>query len=230
MSDTLLTQTSAAPPASTGPALAPGDTPANAMGLWNKVTAKAVAEHEAKPAQPASPPSQGQPASPSPQAQPQPQPAATAESYTEFSLPEGTAKDPELAGEFSALAKELGLPQEGAQRLVDLYVSRARDAAEAPYRQWQEQQGQWQKQVKADRELGGLGLPRNIATAGKAIDAFGGPELRRALEATGAGNHPEMVRFFYRVGKAISEDGMVTSRAARSSKSYAEVFYPDHNN
>jgi len=229
MSDTILTQNTdsgAQQPVSAPVSATPGDTPANALGLWNKVAATAVAEKEAREA---GRPFGAQPQPTQPQAERRPA-AATPDAYADFALPEGVQPDTQLSAEFKALAKELGLPQEGAQRLVDLYAERAREAAEGPTRLWQEQQSQWQKQVKADRELGGLGLARNIATAGKAIDAFGGPDLRRALEITGAGNHPDVVRFFYRVGKAISEDGMVAPRAARSTKSYAEIFYPDHNN
>ena len=44
------------------------------------------------------------------------------EAYEKFSLPEGFEYDEGKAKEFGALARELGLPQDKAQRLVDMYV------------------------------------------------------------------------------------------------------------
>jgi hypothetical protein len=46
--------------------------------------------------------------------------------------------------------------------------------------------------------------------AKKALDAFGTAELRSLLNESGLGNHPEVIRFMFRAGKAISEDSMVT--------------------
>jgi hypothetical protein len=142
---------------------------------------------------------------------PQPDP------YANFQLPEHTGIDDEVGGQFKALAKELGLKPDGARRLIDLYSAANQRLHDG-----------WRNQTAGDRELGGYNLARNVATAGKAIDKFGGPELRKALDATGAGNHPEVVRFFYRVGKALSEDGLVRPTHGRVSKSYGETFYPKH--
>ena len=56
----------------------------------------------------------------------------------------------------------------------------------------------------------------------------GGPELAKALEETGTGNHPEFIRFFKRVGDAIGEDGMSFGGASKpGEKSLAERMFPD---
>ncbi len=137
--------------------------------------------------------------------------------YADFHLPRHTGIDTEVDGQFKTLAKDLGLKPEGARRLVDFYSSANQRLHDG-----------WRNQTANDRELGGYNLTRNVATAGKAIDKFGSPELRKALDATGAGNHPEIVRFFVRVGKALAEDGLVRPTHGRVSKSYAETFYPNH--
>ncbi|MEC7472463.1 MAG: hypothetical protein VX946_03765 [Pseudomonadota bacterium] len=43
----------------------------------------------------------------------------------------------------------------------------------------------------------------------KAIEKFGSPELRQVLNDSGLGNHPELVKFCHRIGKAISDDSLV---------------------
>jgi hypothetical protein len=52
-------------------------------------------------------------------------------------------------------------------------------------------------------------LAENLSVAKKALDAFGSPELRVLLEQSGLGNNPEVIRFMFRAGKAISEDSFV---------------------
>jgi len=149
------------------------------------------------------------------------------ESYADFTVPDGLVADPQLAAEFKVLAKECGLPQEAAQQLVDLYAERVRDLAESPNRLWQQTQGEWRQQARSDREIGGARFAANVALANKAVDTFGGPALRQALGQTGAGNHPEVIRFFCRVGNAISEDAMVAPHSAASRRSTLDILFPN---
>ena len=66
-----------------------------------------------------------------------------------------------------------------------------------------------------------------------ALKAFATPELRELLQKSGLGNHPEIIRFMYRAGKAISTDDYVGasqgSGASRSTPkdmaSYANALY-----
>ena len=67
----------------------------------------------------------------------------------------------------------------------------------------------WSESSKADNEFGGEKLAENLATAKKALDAFGSPELKQLLNESGLGNHPEVIRMMYRAGKSISEDTFV---------------------
>jgi hypothetical protein len=146
-------------------------------------------------------------------------PAAPAAKYADFHLPAGVTLDPELTAEFEALAQELALPQDAAQRLVDMHASRMQTHQSANH-------AKWQHQSRNDAEIGGANLSRTIAVANRALDRFGTPQLRSALSETGIGNHPEFIRFVHRVGKALSEDGYVPASHGRVNKSYAETFYP----
>lgn len=124
---------------------------------------------------------------------------------------------------FKATAKELGLPQDAAQKLVTLQ-------AEAQLSQLQAVRSQWQEQAKADKEFGGDKFDENLAVAKRALEKFGTPEFNAYLNATGLGNHPELIRAFYRAGKAISEDGFVPGRGGQQGgDSLAQRMFPTMN-
>ena len=59
---------------------------------------------------------------------------------------------------------------------------------------------------------------------GGRLDAFATPEFRQLLEQTGMGNHPEVIRTFYRAGKAISEDGLVSGSAPKAPRDARSLF------
>lgn len=124
----------------------------------------------------------------------------------EFKPLEGRQLDPEFIKAYSETAKELNLPQEKAQKLLDKMgpVIEARQLE-----QINAVRSQWENSSKTDAEFGGAKLEENLGVARKALDQFGTPELRELLNASGIGNHPEVVRFFYRAGKALTSDNFV---------------------
>lgn len=151
------------------------------------------------------------------------------EAYETFTLPEGVEVDEATLGEAAAMFKDIGLPQDKAQKLVDFYTGKLAAAAEAPQKLWEATQADWQGKVRADPEIGGTKLDATIATAAKAIDKFGGTALRDALDITGAGNHPEIIRFFSRVGASLSEADFVTGSpkgGAGARQTTANALYP----
>ncbi|MCR0998664.1 peptidase [Serratia rubidaea] len=123
----------------------------------------------------------------------------------EFSAPEGQELDANALSVFEPIAKELGLSQEQAQKLVDIYPQLQQQQAEA----WSKQVADWGEQVKADKEIGGDNFNASVGAAQRALDQFGNPELREYLEASGLGNHPALVRFCAKVGKSMAEDSIV---------------------
>lgn len=124
--------------------------------------------------------------------------------YT-FEMPEGIDLDKAGVDEFTAIAKELKLPKDAADKLVGLEVKRLQKAQQDHVTLVES----WAEQVKVDQEIGGDKLAENLAVARKAVDAFGSPGLKDLLNSTGLGNHPEVVKAFFKAGKAISEDGFV---------------------
>lgn len=143
------------------------------------------------------------------------------ESY-EFEMPEGVEIDTVAAEEFAGIAKELKLSKEEAQKVADVGAKMAQRQLEAH----QKLVSDWIETVKTDKEIGGDALNENLATARKAIDTFGSPELKDLFNQWGIGNHPEVVKFAVKVGKAISDDGFVRGGNTTAPKSAAEIMYP----
>src|SRR5690554_5280802 len=129
--------------------------------------------------------------------------------YADFQLPEGIEIDADVMTEFKGLAKELGITQEAAQKLIDLQASMEEKRAETLQQMVADQSQQWANQVKNDPDIGGEIYDQSVALAVKTIETFGSPELRTLLNDSGLGNHPELVKFCHRIGKAISEDTLV---------------------
>jgi hypothetical protein len=152
-------------------------------------------------------------------------PEGAPESY-EFKAPEGVSFDEGVIGAFSEVAKELNLPQDAAQKVLDKMapVIQARQME-----QFEAARNQWAEATKADKEFGGEKLDENLATAKKALDTFGTPEFRALLKESGFGNHPEVIRVFYRAGKAISEDRFVAGQGGKTNQSDARRLYAASN-
>ncbi|EMG9341045.1 peptidase [Proteus mirabilis] len=141
----------------------------------------------------------------------------------EFKAPEeGQELDKGALEVFESIARELNLNNEQAQKLVDVYGSKIMPAIQKQINDgWQKQTEQWAKTVKADEELGSN---ESIGAAQKALDTYGSDDLKLYLTETGLGNHPEIIRAFAKIGKAMSEDGLVTGNS-NGSKSAADVLF-----
>lgn len=152
-------------------------------------------------------------------------PQGAPETYT-FQAPEGTTLDEAVLESFSAVAKELDLPQDKAQMVLD---KMAPVLATRQVEQLQAARETWAETSRADKEFGGEKLDENLAVAKKAMDAFATPELRTLLNESGLGNHPEVIRMFYRTGRAMSEDRFVTGQAAPARQKDARNLYAASN-
>lgn len=207
-------QTSTASAADAQVANTQGTAPAN--GGQQQATEAASAATAAAPA--------AEPAKAAEQAATTPAPKAP-EQYADFTMPEGVEINPEIREQFKQLAKDLDLTQEQAQKLIDLDSKRAAAQVDA----FKKTSDAWFAQTQSDKEIGGENLKANAAVAAVAIDKFGTPELKTLLQETGLIFHPEMIRAFYRAGKAISEDTIVTGQgggASKAPRSLATALYP----
>lgn len=148
------------------------------------------------------------------------------EAYADFVLPEGLRIDEAAFNDFAPLAKEFGLTQEQAQKLVDVaagLVDRTTKTAEGVHA---DTIRKWADDSRNDAEVGGKDFDANLAVAVSAIDKFGDDELKQILDASGFGNHPAVVRLFYRVGKAAGSDAAVVTGTAVKAANPLAAMYP----
>ncbi len=149
-------------------------------------------------------------------------PEGAPESY-DFKAPEGKGYDPAVLDSFSAAAKQANLTQDAAQKLLE---SMAPALAERQQAQVKAVQDGWLDASRSDKEFGGDKLQSNLAVAKTALDKFASPELKSLLTTTGLGNNPEVIRMFYRAGKAISEDTFVSgSPSTDKSRDIGAILY-----
>lgn len=150
--------------------------------------------------------------------------------YEAFKLPEGAKIDEATLGKAQGLFKELGLPQAGAQKLIDMYSDLHKQVANSHTEAWQKTEKEWLSAIRADKEIGSGDekiLRSDVKAAiSKTIDALGGDELRTALNITGAGNNPAIVKALFKASSAFVEGKHVGGEPAKPAKSAAARMYP----
>lgn len=153
-------------------------------------------------------------------------PEGAPEKY-DFKPAEGQELDAAALEQFEPIARELNLTNEQAQKMVDLYGTKIMPMVQQQQAEaWQKTTEQWAADVKADKEIGGDKLTGNLSAAQRALEQFGDPELKEYLDSTGLGNHPALVKAFIKVGKAMSEDKVVTGGHESGGSDLISAFYP----
>ena len=133
------------------------------------------------------------------------------ETYGAFKDVDGNEYSPDSVRQFSEAAKKVGLSQEKAQALFETMVPTAKAHMMNDLRAKAEQ---WALDCEKDPEIGGANFGANKAVAISGYREFATPELRTILNASGLGNHPEVVRHFYRLGKTLQQDKGVYGNAS----------------
>jgi hypothetical protein len=161
--------------------------------------------------------------------------AAVPETY-ELTPPEGFELNDDSVAAATPVFKELGLSNEQANKLMPVAADFAKRIVEQRDQQFLgtilEQRKTWLSEAKADKEIGGTNWDATMQASARALDQLGFPKgspLRSALDESGFGNHPELIRFMAKVGKAIGEDTDFVrgdANAAVTKKTDAELFYP----
>lgn len=126
----------------------------------------------------------------------------------DFKVPEGYY-DPAVADRVSSVAKDLKLPQEAAQRLLDVAAAEVTAYKAQSAANTDRIVAGWETTSKADKEIGGVDYEKNVGLAQAALKKFGTEALLKGLSDSGFGNHPELVRTFMRIGKAMKEDDFI---------------------
>ena len=158
------------------------------------------------------------------------------ETYS-FEPPEGIEIDEDTQGridEFSETAREMGLTQQQYQSLIEYDINRVQQLNDVAVESWGRQVEEWRKSAKADKEIGGEKFTENLKVAESALKQFGDTDLRALFKSPSPenpaglaiGNHPAMLRFLNRVGKAIAEPSLLQGDAAPQTEGTLKRMYP----
>lgn len=152
------------------------------------------------------------------------------ETYEAFKVPQGMTLHDSVLTEFQGVAKELGLPQDKAQLVIDRLAPKIAERQQAHLGELMaETRKGWRDSITADKELGGTNAEATFGTAKRAMDAFFSPDFVKFLEDTGLGDHPEMVRGFVKVGQLVKQDGTHVQGGANNQPDLAKRLYPNSN-
>ncbi len=146
----------------------------------------------------------------------------------DLKLPDGVALDQELLDALGPEFKEAGLTNGQAQKLAEAYTKVLQERSAKETEGWSNTVAKWVDDAKADKEIGGDKWDVTVAASQRAINKLGTPALKEYLEASGGGNHPELIRFASKVGAMIREDDPANGGAGGSSKPAepAHVLFP----
>lgn len=148
---------------------------------------------------------------------------ALIEHVYDFKTPDGKMFDGEIMDAFKEAAKSANLAPDAAQKLLD---SMAPVIEGRQHRIVAEATEQWTAQARLDKEFGGEKFDENMAVAKAALKEFSTPEFINILEASSLGNHPDVIRFMYRVGKTLQQDGnFVTGKTVSNGKTSVQNLY-----
>jgi hypothetical protein len=193
-------------------------------------------------------PSAGDP----PPADPATPPAAPAEVTYDLKLPDKSGLHASIIKRTAATARELGLDNAAAQKVLDFVRQEASSHAEKSTahaveealkahqpggEEWAKQEAAWKADALADPVLGKTPEERRaVIDKGKAVlkrftDAR--PEhaeqFKDFLEETGLGSHKATLQFFGWLGQSMSEGKFVLGdpNAGQGRKTAAQLMYPD---
>jgi hypothetical protein len=154
--------------------------------------------------------------------------AGAPETYADFIYPEGLEKDAALETKFREWAKGKNLSQEDAQSALNLGMENIKAISQAQETAFKTVTEGWLKEAQADAEIGGSkdAFDANVAVGMKAIEKFGNEKFEAMLDDTGVGNHPEMIRFFKKVGEQLTEGTIhPANKGVEAQKSLADRIF-----
>jgi hypothetical protein len=144
------------------------------------------------------------------------QPKGAPEKYEAFKLTDGYTMSDEQFNEYSEVAKELGLSQEFAQRLIDFDIKRQNGFAEAQKAADNKAIEGW---IAEARKEHGEKYPEVLARAKKVYTSdLMSKEFRTLLKATSMNKNPHFLNFLNNIGSKMSEDVFVNSETKVKGK------------
>lgn len=136
-----------------------------------------------------------------------------------LTIPKDSVLEAKAVESVMAFAKEHHLTNEAAQKALE-----RENAAVAADRTRQTEANveafgklareTWPGEIKADKEFGGDKYDATLVEVKRAAEKYITPEEKEILNSTGWGNHPLLVKFFARVGRAMANDTLTMGGGA----------------
>jgi len=126
----------------------------------------------------------------------------------EFTVPEGMTIETEIMSELQTFASENKLTSAEAQKIADMGVKLVNKQLEMRETQFGEIKKGWLESAKADKEIGADVNKGKESLAARAFNTIATPEMKDLVDHYGIGDHPEMLRMFYRLSSLMGDDGM----------------------
>lgn len=148
----------------------------------------------------------------------------------ELKLPEGSLLNAKRVEKISEIAKQKGLSNDEAQALLESENESVREFAAGQYEGLKETAGRWLNDAKADKDIGGEKFNEVVEVAHRAINHFsnGDETIKKFLDESGMGNKPEVIKFFYNIGKTLQPGKIIGSNVAPPAKPNALDKFYDH--
>lgn len=147
----------------------------------------------------------------------------------DLKLSEKSLLDKSSVDEISTFARERGLSNKLAQEILEMKESAVKEHIELQAEAVAQRTSSWRKAVEDDKEIGGEKLKETANLANQVAKRFGTETFMKALNDTGLGNHPELVRVFARIGRAMDNDKLELggNSFSQSGRSEEQTFYPN---
>jgi len=137
----------------------------------------------------------------------------------------------EVLSKWRTRMHEAGITKAAAEKIINDYLADEVALTTQSAEQKAKQQQEWVTQL---REAFGDKFDAKINIAQYALKEFGSENLVKWLEESGAGNHPDVVQFFAKVGDAMSDDsvrkGLGTPSGPPKTAAAAQAALNEFNN
>ncbi|MDO9534781.1 MAG: hypothetical protein Q7J85_05495 [Bacillota bacterium] len=121
-------------------------------------------------------------------------------------LPEGMPYSDAVVDQFKTTAHTLGLTQQQAEGLYKWFMDGSIGAHAVDK---ETRAANLEKASTGLKNEWGGEYSKNIELMGRAVQKFGGDEFKKYMDDTGMGNDPVLIKTFYNIGKAMSEDTLI---------------------
>jgi hypothetical protein len=123
-----------------------------------------------------------------------------------LTMPEGVQVDQELLDALGPKFAAKKMTNGEAQELADEFIKIQGEREKKRLEDWGNTINGWVDTAKKDPEIGGDKWDDTVRDAQRFADVMGTPALKEYLNASGGGNHPEVIRVFAKAASLIKED------------------------